>query len=368
MIAFSILGLILIVVVIADVFATVFEPRTVERALNLTTVFYGYAWRMTRWIVRVFGKSPTRREALLGKFGPASLIGLIAVWAALLMMGFALLQYGLQQPMNGIESPNFGEYFYLSATTFLTLGYGDLTITTAPGRFISVVEAMMGFGMLAAVIGYLPVMYQAFSRSEQTALLLDARAGSPPTASALLKHYADDRGPAFQSLLEDFEKWSAGLLESFLSFPVLSMYRSQHKKLSWLACMTCILDACAFVQAAYSDDTAEYRALKRQAAMTFALARHAAVDLAYVLNVEPVEPKSPRLTSDQAIDLAQELAQLGAKIVPNCDNTLDQLRANYEPYLFGLAKGFMLEMPPWNPQENARSSWEQTAWESEKHF
>ena len=43
-------------------------------------------------------------------------------------------------------------------------------------------EAGIGLGLLAIVIGYLPIIYQAFSRRETSIVLLDARAGSPPTA------------------------------------------------------------------------------------------------------------------------------------------------------------------------------------------
>lgn len=368
MIAFTFVGIALIALVVADIFATIIEPRTVERPLNLTTIYYSWSWRVTRALVRFVDGKPERREALLGRFGPASLIGLIVLWTSLLILSFACIQYGLQTPLSLNNETGFGPYLYLSAETFFTLGYGDMTAQSGLGRGISMVEAGMGFGMLAAVIGYLPVLYQAFSRREQTALLLDARAGSPPTGGELLRRYAGEDCGGFERLLEEFERWSAHLLESFLSYPVLAMYRSQHEKLSWLACMTAILDACAFIQVAYPDDTPACRSLKRQAALTYAMARHVAVDLAYILGADPTEPPADRFPPEMWGRLMDSLKAAGTKTcATNCE-TLAQLRANYEPYLYGLSQSLLLDMPPWLPDTTEKDSWETTAWDETKHF
>jgi len=143
-----------------------------------------------------------------------------------------------------------------------------------------VIEAGVGFGFLALVIGYLPVLYQAFSRRELNITLLDARAGSPPSAEELLRGFG-----AYQEelavLLAEWERWGADVLESHLSYPVLSYYRSQHDNQSWLAALTTVLDASVLVMVASEG------ACSRQAGLTFAMARHAVVDLAQVLAAPP---------------------------------------------------------------------------------
>jgi hypothetical protein len=113
---------------------------------------------------------------------------------------------------------------------------------------ITVLESGTGIGFLAIVISYLPVLYGAFSRREVNISLLDARAGSPPTAAELVRRHV--RGQNLEALgqfLRDWEAWSAELMESHLSFPVLCYFRSQHDNQSWLAALTAVLDTCALL-------------------------------------------------------------------------------------------------------------------------
>ena len=73
----------------------------------------------------------------------------------------------------------------------------------------------IGFGFLAVVLSYLPVLYQAFSRREITISLLDARGGSPPSAGELLRRLADAQNLShLRALLVEWERWAAELLEA----------------------------------------------------------------------------------------------------------------------------------------------------------
>jgi hypothetical protein len=142
-----------------------------------------------------------------------------------------------------VTDTGFDTYLYFSGSTFFTLGYGDMVATSTVGRLMSVAEAGMGFMFLAVIISYLPVLYQAFSRRELAIALLDARAGSPPSAGELLRRLAEGRNSAGPGpFLVEWERWAADLLESYPSFPVLSYYRSQHENQSWVGALTAILD------------------------------------------------------------------------------------------------------------------------------
>src|SRR6202007_1946785 len=131
-----------------------------------------------------------------------------------------------------------------------------------------VTEAGFGFGFLAAVIGYLPFIYGSFSKREVNISLLDARAGTPPTAGELLRRHAYPGGSdALRLLFKDWELWAAELMESHLSYPVLAFFRSQHDNQSWIAALTAILDSCALVKAGIQDS------FQPQAGLRFVIAR-----------------------------------------------------------------------------------------------
>src|SRR5215813_12730799 len=172
------LGVLLILIILWDAFETIILPRRVARRLRITSLFYQSVWwpwsSLTQRLTA--GK---QREKLLGLFGPLSLIFLLGFWAAGVIFGYAIISWSLSEKVKTTEIVNFWTYVYLSGTNFFTLGYGDITPLEPFGRAFAVVEAGTGFAMLAIVIGYLPVLYQAFSRREVNISLLDQRAGSP---------------------------------------------------------------------------------------------------------------------------------------------------------------------------------------------
>src|SRR5262249_53222577 len=162
---------------------------------------------------------------------------------------FALLHWAFGSRIQTANAhPGFGFVLYFSGTTFFTLGLGDITPLSTAARVLTVAEGGTGFGFLGIVIGYLPVIYQAFSRREVNISLLDARAGSPPSAAELLRRHSQGHQlESLQQLLHDWERWSAELLESHLSYPVLAYFRSQHNNQSWLSALTTMLDTSALV-------------------------------------------------------------------------------------------------------------------------
>ncbi len=294
--AAGLLGAVLILAVLWDAFEVMILPRRVERRLRLARGFYRSTWRM--WSAVGRSMSPgRRREAYLGVYGPLSLLVLFVLWATALIGGFGLVQWALRfQPALDRGPATLADALYLSGSTFFTLGLGDIVPIGAAAKTLAVVEAGTGFLFLAVIVGYLPVMYQAFSRREVAISMLDARAGSPPSAAELLRRHGADLHD-LNRLLSDWERWAAELLESHLSYPVLCYFRSQHDNESWLAAITTILDTCALMTVNVDD------LCRRQAQLTFAIARHALSDLAQVLGAPP-RPGPERLPSSAGLLLA----------------------------------------------------------------
>ncbi|MFI5273378.1 MAG: ion channel [Ktedonobacterales bacterium] len=161
----AIAAVLLIAVVLWDAFETVVLPRRVSRRLRLARVYSRATWGGWSALARHV-PSIERRESALGIYAPLALLLLLALWVFLLIVAYALLLWGLGSPITVSGGAGFGTDLYFSGTTFLTLGLGDVFPHAGPVRGVVVVEVGNGFGILALVIGYLPVLYQAFSRRE----------------------------------------------------------------------------------------------------------------------------------------------------------------------------------------------------------
>ena len=349
------LGLLIILVVLWEAFETVILPRRVVRRFRLTVFYYRRTWSFWRAVARVIKKT-SRRETFLSVYGPLSLLLLFVLWAVLIIVGFGALYYEVGAA-RGHYMP-FSRCVYLSATTMFTLGLGDVVPQTPWQRFFAAAESGLGFGFLALILSYLPVIYQGFSRREVNIVLLDARAGSPPTAAELMRRHAGASGrEALETVLRDWERAAAEILESHISYPVLCYFRSQHNNESWLGALVAIMDVCALLIANAED------ACARQARLTFAICRHTVVDLAQVFYAPP-RSDGDRLPASELQRLRASLAQAGIRFSesPEFLAKLKALRAMYEPYTYALAERLAFDLPPWILSREITDNWKTSAW------
>ena len=355
-----IVSVLFIFTILQDGFETVVLPRRVTRRFRLSRLFYMTTWVLWSSVARKM-RSGNRRDLYLSYFGPLSLLLLLVFWAAVLVLAFALLQWGLTSALQAPEKhATFGTYLYMSGTTFVTLGFGDVIPLFWLGRFLAVAEAGIGFLFLALIIGYVPIIYQAFSRREVEISLLDARAGSPPSATELLRrHYRNQQVEELVRYLCEWERWCAELLESHLSYPVLTYYRSQHERQSWLAALTTILDTSSLFIVGFEGITAP------TVRFTFAIARHAAVDLAQVYGIPPLNPKRNRLSPADFAQMRAALSEVGLRLQLGADaeQRLSEIRRMYEPFINALADHLLLNLPPWIIASRTVDDWQTSAWD-----
>jgi hypothetical protein len=350
----GLIGVLLVFAVLRDAFETIILPRRVS-GVRFSKVFYRLSWKPWAAVARQMAPGD-RRETFLSVYGPLSLLVLLVLWGILLIGGFALILWA----SNFDPRLSGWDHLYASGTTFTTLGIGDFTPHTDFARFVTVVEAGTGFGFLAVVISYLPILYQSFSRRETAISMLDEWAGSPPSAGGLYGRAVrfgatDDLKP----LLQRWEEWTAELLESHLSYQVLSYFRSQHENQSWLAALTAIMDLASVWLAA----KVEGRTWAAQ--RLYAIGRHALGDLSQVLRAAPSFDIPNRLSE---VDLRSSYEQLVKASVDVVDfstfrERLSKLRKGYEPYAFALSRELLMELPPWMPVDGHKDNWETTAWE-----
>ncbi len=342
---------VLILLVLQDAFEAMLLPRRVLRRVQFMNLYFRLAW--TAWTMlarrRPAGRAP---HGWLSRFGPLSMLGLFALWAAALIIGFGVLEWSLQPA--GVAETLRAE-FYMSGVTFFTLGYGDIVPHSGAARLVAVLEAGTGLGFIAVVIGYLPVLYQLYARREAHVIQLDGRAGSPPTAVAMLCRHAEADGlPNLDALLREWEIWGAELLESHLTYPMLAYYRSQHDNQSWLAALTAITDCCALILVGVTELP------PLQARMTFSMARQVVVELSRSLRIAPSRYDGGDRLDDAALArMSAALAEVGLGWDASADSVavLQALRATYEPLLDGLARHLLLPLPEWVPEAESSDHW-----------
>ncbi|WP_433973584.1 potassium channel family protein [Tunturiibacter lichenicola] len=303
------------------------------------------------------------REQIYSVYGPLSLLLLLLLWALLLIFGFGMFYFSMSSPFGDALMAHsasawsqFGTDLYVSGTTLFTLGLGDVVPHSRLARALIIFESGVGLGFVALVIGYLPVLYQAFSHREVSVALLDARAGSPPNAGELLRRHAFEGGQeALSDLLAEWERWSAEILESHISYPILCYYRSQHDNQSWLSALVSILDTCALLISVVEGTPS------RQAQLTFVMARHALIDLGHVFHIEEQkawqrQSQLDRLPSKDFYRLCEALGDRHLRLCgdPAAAKRLNTIRALYEPHALVLSEYLRMPLPVWvaPPKEN----------------
>jgi hypothetical protein len=354
----GILGGALVGLMLVEIFVTFLLPRRVKRDPRIVRSVFAYAWLPWRRLAR--GLSSQAADTVLGIYGPFGVILNLVLWVFAMMFGYACLQWAGGSHLAPGHAVAFGNDLFFSAATMASTGTAGLSAHSTFARVVQVIDAGSGLAVIAIVIGYLPALYQAFSRREATVSQLDARAGSPPSAGRLVLRSAQSGGwPALDDYLSSWETWVAELMETHLAYPVLAYFRSQHVNQNWLSAMCTVLDACAFTIAAAPRGTVD------SARFTFAIARHAVVDLSYSFHVEPVPPAVDRLPIEDLQELVRQLREVGVEpdaALATLRERSARMRALYEPYINALGERLELGLPRFLAPESPSDNWRTTEW------
>jgi hypothetical protein len=283
-------------------------------------------------------KTIQARERVLAGAAPFFFFFLLLVgWVSLALLGYALV---LWSPafVDGIGrgGESFVDALYVAGSALFTLGAGgDVTGST---RAVVVAAGATGLGLFAVVIAYLPVLYQAFNRREVGVLLLDARAGSPPSGPELL-HRMGSAGVAssMSDLFGEWERWVADVLETHMSYPLLTVFRSPHDNTSWITSLGSVLDAATLMITSVDDEPDE------RAKLLYGTGVHAVEDLFYYLQLTEREAVIQR---DEFEDVLDDMKEDGFVVRPveEAYERFTEKRARYAPRLDAIA--VLLAAPP----------------------
>jgi voltage-gated potassium channel Kch len=326
-------GVLVLVITLLDLFRTLVMPRAARGRFRLSRLVFLALWRPWRWIA-LQARTEAGRERFLAGASPMSLFVLLATWAGLCVFGYGLLLWSpaLAHGVHGPDRESFGTALYFSGTSLFTIGYGDV-VATGAARALVIVEGATGLGLVAVVIGYLPVLYQAFNRREVGILLLDARAGSPPSGPELLRR-AGGVGvrQALPRLFREWERWAADVLETHLAYPSLAYFRSPHDNTSWITSLGAVLDAATLVLSSVADDDACAEA----AEMLYATGTHAIEDLFFYFRIPDRPAAIERAEFDHVLE---DLDAAGVPLKPPDEawKMFTEMRAAYGGRLNALA-------------------------------
>ena len=326
-------SLALIGLMLAEFFLSFLSPQRVRREPRVARWILVKLWRAWRAGVRRLAGED--RDTWLGFFGPLGLLAQLGVWISGLILGFTGLHYAFDSNL-AAGGTGFGDYLYYSAGSFFSAAT-NLNATAGADRFIELAEAVCGYLVVFGAIGYLPALFQAYSRREVAVSQLDPRAGSPPSAGTLLYRSAKRGGWAeLDGYLAEWENWAAELMETHLSYPLLAFYRSQHVNQNWLSALVTVLDTSSFAIAVAPERTPA-------AEVTFAIGRHALADLAHTFRCRGAGGRPPSGSTTPASErLRSKMEEAGLEVGHPAESRrkLDELlRALYENATTGVRRG-----------------------------
>ncbi len=321
-------GAVLITIATADALHTLIVTRLTVHEWWPTDLYYRKTWRLFRGAVGRIG-SDHRREAWLGLYAPLSLLGLLVAWIATLIVGWGFVWWALRHDIDGIDT--LGDGIYFSGVSFFSVGFGDILPVDGVARLLVLVEAFSGLTSIALVIGYLPTLYAAYRERESLLLTLDDLTCERMTPMALVRSLVIDGDlEPLRACFTEWERWTAAVLESHTTYPMMAMFRSQHAGQSWLTALGVVTDAAvALVATVPGEDRREPMRLYRRAARTFTV-------LGDRLHVPPKE--GPTLTPTMYESGYAILSELGVELYPFDEawERVSRLRATYAPQMEGL--------------------------------
>jgi hypothetical protein len=239
------LGILLILLVVWDLFETIVVPRPTPGWFRVGRYLVRGSWRIVRALGRGRGGAP--HDTLLGLFAPAMTLVLLGAWLGLIVLGYGLILFAIRDQLSPIPQ-DLGTTVYFAASSVLTLGFGDIVAVGPAARAVVVVAAVSGLGIVALVVTFLFSLYGSYQRREVQVVTLQAAAGAPPSAVTLLETYARlelvDRLPG---LFAEWERWAAEVLDTHVAYPLLGFFRSSHDNLSWISALGTVLDAASLV-------------------------------------------------------------------------------------------------------------------------
>ena len=281
------------------------------------------------------------KDRVLAYSAPVSLLVVLVTWLALFVLGYGLIMWplvpeGLPTAIREAGSSTF------------TLGFH--TTETTGGTAFDFAAAMTGLIVVALQIGYLPTIYSAFNRRETTVTMLQSRAGSPAWGPEIL--WRAQQVSLMQSLPDlylEWERWTADVMESHTTYPVLIWFRAPHPLRSWVIGLLAVMDSAALYNAlAPSSAPIEARLVLR---MGFTCLRNIADVVGIRYDPDPLPSDPIELTYEEFLGGVRHLEEIGFPMERTPEEAWPHFqgwRVNYESIAYALSDSVTAPPGPWS--------------------
>jgi Ion channel len=324
-----------------DLFQSVVLPRPAVRKFALTRFLVPPLWRIWRWVARRSSRID-RSESRMAAFAPVSLILLTLIWGAMLVLGYALIIYGVRSEFHP-SVVDFPDAFYVSATTLVPLSYGDFVPEVGWARLLIVAESANGVAYGALMITLLFELYGSFRTREEAVVALDALAGAPASGLQLLETAAEKKMRSqLEATFEEWRKWSAMVLESHLAYPLLVYFRSSHDNEAWINSFGAVMDAASLVLSSMDGDESA-----GSAKLMLTVGSHMVEDLSYVFRLR--NTGEPIVERDEYVAAIERLRAVGYNALDGEEHwrRFAATRSKYASVLSEMAQWLATPPAPW---------------------
>ncbi len=234
-IAAIVVGFALVASVLLSAIETVVLPRNSFTRITRAT------FAVTNRVLVHDGPNRQRSTHRRGLYAPVALVTLPLVWMLTVIIGFTIIFWGT-------GAGTWQKSFEVSGSSVTTLGF------SAPSgslrTWISFVEAIIGLGLVALLISYLPTIYAAHHDREKGIRTMRPFAGTPPSGVALLLNLNRFHSVDNPDLWRTASSWLLELDQTHCSFPALCYFPESDDTQSWVATMGALLDAGALLLSA----------------------------------------------------------------------------------------------------------------------
>jgi len=340
-------GVVVVALVLVSALETVVLPRNSFTRISRATFAVA-----NRFLVHD-GRNRARSTHLRGLYAPVALVCLPLVWMVTVIVGFGFIFWGT-------DAGTWQHSFEVSGSSVTTLGF------SAPSgslrTWISFVEAIIGLGLVALLISYLPTIYAAHHDREKGLRTLKPFAGTPTSGVDLLINLNRFHALDNADLWRTASAWLLELDQTHCAFPALCYFPESDDTQSWVASVGSLLDAGALLLSGTPIVWDDVGAIAHQGPMivlangvptVIEIGRAAGLPIGPPVRLVDLRPDGSGRAADISVSREEYLAALdrltGIITIPEGEREdawlrFAAVRASYDRALRGLA-GLTLSIP-----------------------